>query len=952
MPFEHIVRSDKQTKLTGAGVPNSVAATELTIADGAITPDRASHIIDTEGDAENDNLETINPANFKAGDILLLYPANDDRGVTIKHNVGNIQTPSEKDFELDSAMASVHLRYNGSDWIVIENGGQGIESVADFAAMRALKAPAEDGALVNMPGVRGGQFVWNSSDLSGVKESRSDGAMTSGSRTLTGSGFTDGHREAVVVVDGAGPGGSDLVCLLDVQSGGTSATLTHPAETTVASATYTIYGPDFSDRGIANFETSGAEGVCILPDSDPTGASGGWIRQDYLIHRILRPEWFGAVGDGSTDDHAAFQAMINFSFWSGAHTSPLGSAPAAMRLNAGPYYISTTLRLKPSHHGFTLIGEGTSAKIWSPVEDLLFQVGQDTRTANWPDTDQDDQLGTIYDKAGMYQISEGYVANIEFRSFTPNSQNSCAWYFTNPAFWRFENCKFKDWYIHMDWHAQNRCWINKCFFDGTARSVNSSLAFLRFSGMYDSAVGGQVPCSGMHITNCEGGGPAAGFGTNQRNVMVIHSMDTIYLLDNHFKFYRTCIRVNPTDSPHNIVITGIEAVKMYFDHPSTAGDGQVEFIGTLKNGGLFQIFNFIKCLFRGANDGAEGFVCRMSDAGDFESNGFYIEEFNFSECIFRQQKQGIVFNGQASGHLNAIGAKVTACTFEDNNHNDDVAYSDIFFDGRSILIDGNYFHDDQNVTQYNIGLDLRGSDEAAVGKSAILSNNDFSRSNYDNGSTRPWNIILEETDTPALNISGNIMPRIGVSHSRFEETQTYYATTENDEAVIMWDTYMRNNHEHGVLRFDGSGISRDNQLEQAYVADAHAFYRRQHSGAVAMLDRATPTKSHGIAGLGSLMAPIWPVHFDGGAHADSTFFGQRTIIANGGNCYIALDDGTTGTGTPPTHTSGRATDGTVEWLYIGPQNSRRIGVIAFGEDTRPMTWNVNINYHASSVETA
>lgn len=55
------------------------------------------------------------------------------------------------------------------------------------------------------------------------------------------------------------------------------------------------------------------EGVNIPPTSDPTGASGAWVRQ---FDGGLSQYWFGAVGDGTADDTAAIQAVFNYSAFS------------------------------------------------------------------------------------------------------------------------------------------------------------------------------------------------------------------------------------------------------------------------------------------------------------------------------------------------------------------------------------------------------------------------------------------------------------------------------------------------------------------------------------------------------------------------------------------------------------------------------------------------------------
>lgn len=52
-----------------------------------------------------------------------------------------------------------------------------------------------------------------------------------------------------------------------------------------------------------------AQAICVPSVADPSGASGAWMR----VHDgVLRPEWFGARGDGVTNDSDAFGALSAF----------------------------------------------------------------------------------------------------------------------------------------------------------------------------------------------------------------------------------------------------------------------------------------------------------------------------------------------------------------------------------------------------------------------------------------------------------------------------------------------------------------------------------------------------------------------------------------------------------------------------------------------------------------
>jgi hypothetical protein len=57
-------------------------------------------------------------------------------------------------------------------------------------------------------------------------------------------------------------------------------------------------------------------GVYVAPSSDTTGSSGAWIRQygqAAAFNAKVNIAWFGAVGDGVTDDYPAIQGAVDFS---------------------------------------------------------------------------------------------------------------------------------------------------------------------------------------------------------------------------------------------------------------------------------------------------------------------------------------------------------------------------------------------------------------------------------------------------------------------------------------------------------------------------------------------------------------------------------------------------------------------------------------------------------------
>ena len=87
-------------------------ATELVIASGVITINSSYHVVDTESDAGNDDLDTINGGS--AGQILILKTASSSRDVTIKDATGNITLQSDR--QLNHYQDTITLFNDGAGW--------------------------------------------------------------------------------------------------------------------------------------------------------------------------------------------------------------------------------------------------------------------------------------------------------------------------------------------------------------------------------------------------------------------------------------------------------------------------------------------------------------------------------------------------------------------------------------------------------------------------------------------------------------------------------------------------------------------------------------------------------------------------------------------------------------------------------------------------------------------
>lgn len=126
------------------------AATELTIATGAITCTQAVHTVDTEADAATDDLDTITAGSGVVnGSLLLLRAENVARVVTVKDGTGNLLLGG--DFALSATDRQILLIYDGTNWREIARSTTSVNGITTsgstvtqiaFAATQSASADA------------------------------------------------------------------------------------------------------------------------------------------------------------------------------------------------------------------------------------------------------------------------------------------------------------------------------------------------------------------------------------------------------------------------------------------------------------------------------------------------------------------------------------------------------------------------------------------------------------------------------------------------------------------------------------------------------------------------------------------------------------------------------------------------------------------------------------------
>lgn len=118
---------DAQEALLAASkqLPGAEAVSELTISGGVIVPTGSNHRVDTESNAAADDLSNIQATNVRDGAMLVLWPENITRVVTVKHAAGGngqVYLRGDDDYAMDHDDAVLVLQLRGTLWREVARG--------------------------------------------------------------------------------------------------------------------------------------------------------------------------------------------------------------------------------------------------------------------------------------------------------------------------------------------------------------------------------------------------------------------------------------------------------------------------------------------------------------------------------------------------------------------------------------------------------------------------------------------------------------------------------------------------------------------------------------------------------------------------------------------------------------------------------------------------------------
>lgn len=403
-----------------------------------------------------------------------------------------------------------------------------------------------------------------------------------------------------------------------------------------------------------------AQGVIVTPTADLSGASGAWIRVVDGRHNV---GWWGATGDGTTDDTDALEAALAYadvSVTTSAFNLTGGLTLWFPRRAAGRYMTSAKQTFRGD--GVHLEGEGVALATSTDAITIL-EIGDPTYTGQTYDVviDGIEFLGAAM--AGVYTstASKGLVCH-------------------DVLFSRFENLWFSNLYEAWEWRRLNTCVINNINFTQSQRTANKAAYGIALMGR-TNLTGTTLTSGNNKIGRIEFHGAAA-FTPGEKpwtTCVKIMSADGAYFEHGHWAEADYLCSIEPDGTNDGNTISDISFDGIFFDLPGinclriigeiddlTAADG---IMGTLQN-----ITVGDTCRMTGSAGNANSLINVSVDSVNASTQ--QVGDFTFNAGLRQAGLTAVSIAGPASGKVPVYRAKVGG-SFEDNNQDDGATQSAI-----------------------------------------------------------------------------------------------------------------------------------------------------------------------------------------------------------------------------------------------------------------------------------
>lgn len=209
------------------------------------------------------------------------------------------------------------------------------------------------------------------------------------------------------------------------------------------------------------------EGIYLAPDSDATGASGAWVR---VFTGAISVKWFGAVGDGATDDATAIQAAIDFAADTLEVSSPYSRVTQSCFTPPGNYFIASgsTLRLKKS---VIFCGAGRSLSWFShggggvPIFDTNSAASDNIEIEVSDLSIYGAGASTTYGLDANNMIRNCVFRNVDISNCNRNVRLENCWTFL------FDHCNIRNAIVdNIEWNNATAGTIRECRIDSAGRN--------------------------------------------------------------------------------------------------------------------------------------------------------------------------------------------------------------------------------------------------------------------------------------------------------------------------------------------------------------------------------------------------------------------------------------------------------------------------------------------------